>query len=101
MVSPDYAQAKRLSETGAFKTIPLSCELYADSVTPLTVLRRLKNVSKHCFLLESVDKSHKWGRYTFLGFDPVMEITCTQGKLAIRAGSSVPSEAKNHKLLET
>lgn len=93
MANPVYAEAKRLSDTGAYKTIPVSCELYADCVTPLMALMRLKNVSKHCFLLESVEKSRRWGRYTFLGFDPAMGLSCVSGKLTIRAGSSVTMEA--------
>ena len=34
-------------------------------------------------MLESVEDSKKWGRYTFLGFDPKVEITCFNGELKI------------------
>ena len=34
----------------------------------------LKQVSTHCYMLESVEESKRWGRYTFLGFDPVLEL---------------------------
>ncbi len=46
---------------------PVCCELMSDIRTPIEVLRILKNVSTHCFLLESVTEQEKWGRYTFLG----------------------------------
>ncbi len=95
MAYPDFTEAKRLLESGMYKTIPVCCELYADSVTPLTVLKRLKTVSKHCYLLESVEKSRRWGRYTFLGYDPAMELSCVGGKLTIRAGSSVTMDTNN------
>lgn len=95
MEYPDFTEAKQYSESGEYKTIPVSCELYADSVTPLTVLRRLKTVSKHCYLLESVEKSRRWGRYTFLGYDPAMEFSCVGGKLTVRAGSSVTMDTND------
>ena len=95
MPIPSFAEAKRIAETGAYQAIPVSCELCADTVTPIQVLRRLKAVSRHCYLLESVEKSRRWGRYTFLGFDPAMELNCTDGKLTIRAGSSVVMETRN------
>lgn len=95
MANPSLAEAKSFAETGRYKTIPISCELYSDAVTPIEVLRKLKNVSRHCYLLESVENSQKWGRYTFLGFDPAMELTCTDGRLMIRAGSAITLETRH------
>lgn len=92
MVSPTFQEAKKIAAAGEFKTLPVSRELYADSLTPLMALKRLKNVSGHVFLLESVEKSRRWGRYTFLGFDPAMELTCLNKKLTVRAGSAVTME---------
>ena len=37
-----------------------------------------------CYLLESASQSEAWGRYSFLGYDPVMEITCSEGEMKIR-----------------
>lgn len=39
----------------------------------LEAIRILKNVSTHCYMLESAQQDEKWGRYTFLGYDPKME----------------------------
>lgn len=91
------ASADRIPETTArttdpagetqheyFDLEPVSCEFFADELTPLMVLRRLQNVSRHCYLLESVENSTE-GRYTFLGFDPSMEITCKDGHMCITA----------------
>ena len=97
MVNPAFSEAKRLSQTGDFKVIPISCELYADRITPIEALRKLKNVSSHCYLLESAESSRVWGRYTFLGFDPALELTCTDGVLTLRAGSSITMETKHPK----
>ena len=80
-------EALRLAGEG-FGRIPLVRELYADTLTPINVLRILKGVSRHCFLLESAEASKKWGRYTFIGFDPKLELTCLDGVLRIREGTT-------------
>ena len=46
-------------------------------------MRILKNVSTHCYMLESAQANETWGRYTFLGFDPKLEITCINGEMKI------------------
>ena len=43
----------------------------------------LKNVSSHCYMLESVVEREKWGRYTFLGYDPKLEVTCIRGEMKV------------------
>lgn len=68
-----------------YRIYPLSCEILSDMRTPLEVLRILQNVSSHVFLLESVSGHENWGRYTFLGYDPKLELTCCKGHL--KAGS--------------
>lgn len=93
MAYPSYQEAKKLADTGLYKTLPVTSEVYSDAVTPIEVLRRLKNVSRHCYMLESAESSRRWGRYTFLGYEPVMELTVTDGRLTIRAGSSVTVNA--------
>jgi anthranilate synthase component 1 len=55
--------------------------------TPVEVFRVLKGLSRQCFILESLEDSGLWGRYTFLGYDPKLEITCADGKLRIRQGA--------------
>ena len=60
----------------------------SDTVTPMEVLRILKGVSKHCYMLESVENQEVWGRYTFLGYDPKLEITCMNGEMCIRESGS-------------
>lgn len=79
------SEAKELSQ--GYDIIPISKEIMADIKTPMEVLRILKNVSRHCYILESVENQEKWGRYTFLGYDPKLEITCTDGVMTIKNGS--------------
>lgn len=76
---------KKIAE--GYQVVPVSMEILADIKTPIEVLRILKGVSRHCYMLESVENQEKWGRYTFLGYDPKMEITCTNGHMTIHNGT--------------
>lgn len=76
-------EAKALAGQGYYKVIPISREIYSDMRTPIEVLRILQNISTHCYILESIEDTQKWGRYTFLGYHPTMEITCLNGKTTI------------------
>lgn len=77
-------EAKELAE--GYQVVPISKEIMADLKTPMEVLRILKGASRHCYMLESVENQEKWGRYTFLGYEPKMEITCINGQMTIRNG---------------
>ena len=72
MIRPDYATVRSLA--AGCSIIPICREIYADAFTPITLLQTLSGISKSCFLLESVEGGEKWGRYSFLGFDPLMRI---------------------------
>ena len=74
-VLPTQEEVRRIASTGKYKVIPVSCEILSDFTTPIETLRRLKNVSMRCYMLESAYANETRGRYTFLGFDPMMEIT--------------------------
>lgn len=89
MYRPTLNEARQLIEKAKCKVIPISCELYGDIATPIQILRKLKNVSRHCYLLESMEDSQNRGRYTFLGFDPVLCVDCVNGKITISSGTNI------------
>ncbi len=89
MVYPSYEEAVQIIKGGDYKRIPLKIELCADMITPLMAIRRLKKVSRHVFLLESAEADKKWGRYTFVGFDPTLEFTCQNGVMRIKSGMEI------------
>lgn len=89
MVYPSYEEAVQIIKGGDYKRIPLKVELCADMITPLMAIRRLKKVSRHVFLLESAEADKKWGRYTFVGFDPTLEFTCQNGVMRIKSGMEI------------
>ncbi len=74
-------EAKEIAARGEFDIIPISCEILSDFITPIELARKLKNVTEHCYMLESAQANEYWGRYTFLGYDPTMEITCKDGEV--------------------
>lgn len=78
---PQFEEALKL--TDKYKSIPITTEIFSDVKTPVQVLKLLKEAGHHCFLLESAEKSQKWGRYSFLGFNPTVEISCINGNLTI------------------
>ena len=81
---PTFDKIREMAAAGDYKRIPICKELYADSYTPVEMMRILQKASHHCYLLESASQNEVWGRYSFLGYDPSMEITCTDGTLRIR-----------------
>ena len=76
-------ELKKYKEEGKYDIAPVSLEMLSDMRTPIQVLRILKAASDHCYLLESAKDNDNWGRYTFLGFDPKLEIACLNGRLKI------------------
>ena len=74
-----------LSLSGEYDIIPICREIYADVVTPITLLRRIAERSSRFYLLESIEGGEKWGRYSFLGYNPVMRVTCRCGKVKIES----------------
>lgn len=80
---PTLEDLQNMADLNQYKTVPVSTEILSDIKTPIEVLRILKNISNHCYLLESVADHEKWGRYTFLGYDPSLEITCQNGQMRV------------------
>lgn len=81
---PDLQTVKQIAADGAYKRVPVCREILSDTYTPVEVMRILRKASRHCYLLESASQEEAWGRYSFLGYDPTMEITCLNGEVTIR-----------------
>ena len=94
-IMPDFETVRKLAAGGEYKVLPVSCELLSDFTTPIETMRILKNISTHCYMLESAQSNETWGRYTFLGYDPKMEITCVDGEMkagTLRIHTDHPSD---------
>ena len=92
---PKLDRVKELAAEGKYRRIPVCQEILSDSYTPIEVMRRLREVSRQVYLLESAGQSENWGRYTFLGYEPSLEITCRDGRVVIKK-----TDALGKKLLE-
>jgi anthranilate synthase component 1 len=54
--------------------VPVYETLLADTETPVSVYLKVKEISPYSFLLESVEGGETIGRYSFIGFNPFMNV---------------------------
>lgn len=99
MIKPEVSQVKLLAE--GYDIVPVQEEIYADVTTPILLLRKIAGCKKNYFLLESVEGGEKWGRYSFLGYDPVMRVTCREKNVTIcdKSGERVVQTADSLQVL--
>jgi len=69
MFHPSCEEFSRLAKQG--NLIPVYQELLMDLDTPLSFFKRLER-DRYSFLLESVEGSERWARYSFLGTRPYL-----------------------------
>ena len=67
MIQPTFKEFCQLTKQG--NLIPIYQELLMDLETPLSFFKRLER-DRYSFLLESVEGSERWARYSFLGTQP-------------------------------
>lgn len=91
-VNLSLEEIKKILKTGEYKNIPISTEILSDVKTPIETLKILKNISTNVFILESAGQNETWGRYTFLGYDPKMEISAKGNHLKIKASAEIEIE---------
>ena len=63
--------------------VPVCCEVMADLDTPLTLFAKISDTSGHQFLFESMEGGEKWGRYSFIGFDPLLTFQASGDQITI------------------
>lgn len=79
-----------------YNTIPVCKEIYADAITPIALLKKLSEKSRKFYLLESVEGGEKWGRYSFLGFDPIMRVRAMDGRVTVeKNGAETVYDSRN------
>ena len=85
-ILPSIETVKEIKNSGSFKVLPVSTEILSDFTTPIEACKVLKKASTHVYMLESAQANEKWGRYTFMGYEPKMEVTCHNGNMTITKG---------------
>lgn len=83
MFYPSLKEVESIRNEGTYKIVPICTQMLSDITTPVETLKTLMNVSEHCFLLESAEDNKTWGRYSFIGYNPKMNITCKDSILDI------------------
>lgn len=74
-----------------YNLVPVYAEIMADIDTPVSAYLKLGE-SDYSFLLESVEGAERWARYSFLGQDPYLVITCKNGSAEVAEGKKTRTE---------
>lgn len=90
---PSYEEARKYEKE--YSVIPVCKEIYADIITPITLLRKLKQIDSKYYLLESVEGGRRWGQYSFLGVNPLLQISCKNGMVTTKSGVIETTERKD------
>src|SRR4030042_4765348 len=68
---PSFSECEKMARRG--KLIPVYQEFPADIETPVSAYLKIRNNS-YSYLLESAESGNRWGRYSFIGFNPFLSI---------------------------
>jgi len=82
-VGPGPAGFRRLAR--AHRIVPVWRELVADTVTPVAAFLQIVGTGDTSgFLLESVEGGERWGRYSFIGRNPLATLVAQGHEVTIR-----------------
>ncbi|QGP93721.1 Anthranilate synthase component 1 [Neomoorella glycerini] len=77
MIQPDRQTYLELAQKAPY--VPVWAEVLADTETPISLYLRFAN-KPDSFLLESVEGGERLGRYSLIGFDPLLTFKIRAGK---------------------
>lgn len=86
MIKPSYEEVKQYEKD--YRYVPLCMEILADDMTPILMLRKLAALDEQYFLLESVEGGNL-GRYSFLGYNPKLSVSCKDGVTKVQENGMV------------
>jgi anthranilate synthase component 1 len=66
---------------GSSNLVPVHRTIIADLDTPLTIFAKVAGDDPHAFLFESMEGGEKWGRYSFIGLDPLVTFTSVRDQV--------------------
>ena len=87
MIPLDPPRAAFLEKAVSARVLPVSCEIVADSDTPVSAFAKLCGEAPS-FLLESAEQSDQVGRYSFLGFGAKATFTATGKTIIVSEGGA-------------
>src|SRR5438045_3871597 len=68
-IAPSRDEFRELAKRG--NLVPLIVDLVADVETPVSTFAKIDN-GQPCFLFESAERNEELGRFSFIGFDPLV-----------------------------
>ena len=75
-LTPSLGEARRLARD--YEVVPVYAEFIGDLETPISAVLKFSN-EENVFLLESAEAAERFGRYSFLGFDPKRTLSYRNG----------------------
>jgi anthranilate synthase component 1 len=82
-----------------YSVVPLTLEVVGDRETAVTVFEKLVG-EEPGFLLESVEGGERWGRWSFVGWDPELTLTTRNGVSEIAGAPAEVPEGDPLEVLE-
>jgi len=77
-MQPNLTLDEFVSLAQRYAVVPVAIEVLGDSQTPVSVFERLVG-GNDGFLLESVEGGERWGRWSFIGWDPAFTVVSVNG----------------------
>ena len=74
-ISPSRDEFRHLAKHG--NLVPVIVDLVADVETPVSAFAKIENGGP-CFLFESAERNEESGRFSFIGFDPLVLFNSTE-----------------------
>ncbi|KAA3637439.1 MAG: anthranilate synthase component I [Armatimonadetes bacterium] len=75
---PNVSLDQFIELANRYPVVPVAIEVLGDMHTPVSVFDRLVGESDG-FLLESVEGGERWGRWSFVGWDPAFTVSSIDG----------------------
>src|SRR3712207_8984355 len=75
-LTPSLGEARDLARS--YDVVPLYAEFIGDLETPISAVLKFSG-EDNVFLLESAEAAERFGRYSFLGFDPKRTLSYCDG----------------------
>lgn len=92
MLNLTLEEVKRYAKD--YTAVPVTQEIFADMLTPIGFISNVKNSSSNYFLLESLEGGEQWGRYSFVGYDPLVRIKAKNNKVEVINTAAVKFESQ-------
>ncbi len=93
MIRPDYKEFTHLARQATL--VPVVKSVMADLLTPVSAFLAVAAREPEAFLLESVERGERIGRYTFLGARPYMQVRARGQQIEVRRGKRIERHQGN------